>query len=81
MRDLGGRDDDDVTVLQITELLRRAGDIVRVRPPRVVVYRFAERGDFRFQPAQGGVERNITLPTMSLLIEALRKRDEKASAV
>lgn len=47
------------------------------------VYAIAERdsGTFRFQPAQGGVEKNITLPTMSLLIEALRKRDEKASAV
>lgn len=47
------------------------------------VYAIAEHdsGTFRFQPAQGNVERNITLPTMSLLIEALRKRDEKASAV
>jgi two-component system chemotaxis response regulator CheY len=47
------------------------------------VYAIAEQdaGTFRFQPAQGSVQRNITLPTMSLLIEALRKRDEKASAV
>lgn len=47
------------------------------------VYAIAEcdSGTFRFQPAQGSVDGNITLPTMSLLIEALRKRDEKASAV
>ena len=47
------------------------------------VYAIAEcdSGTFRFQPAQGNVEKNVTLPTMSLLIEALRKRDEKASAV
>ncbi len=47
------------------------------------VYAIAELdgGTFRFQPAQGNVEKNISLPTMSLLIEALRKRDEKASAI
>ena len=47
------------------------------------VYAIAEQdsGTFRFQPAQNNVERNISLPTMSLLIEALRRRDEKASAV
>jgi two-component system chemotaxis response regulator CheY len=40
-----------------------------------------DSGTFRFQPSQGVVEPNITQPTMTLLIEALRKRDEKASAV
>jgi len=40
-----------------------------------------DSGTFRFQPGQDPVETNITQPTMTLLIEALRKRDEKASAV
>jgi two-component system chemotaxis response regulator CheY len=37
-----------------------------------------EHGTFRFEPADYSVRRNITLATMALLIEAMRRRDEQA---
>jgi two-component system chemotaxis response regulator CheY len=44
------------------------------------VFAIAEHdsGTFRFQPTADAVRSNITMPTMPLLIEAMRKRDEKA---
>ena len=40
-----------------------------------------DHGTFRFQPADDEVEANVTMPTMPLLIEAMRRRDERMLAV
>jgi two-component system chemotaxis response regulator CheY len=36
-----------------------------------------EQGAFRFEPADYAVRRNVTMATMALLIEAMRRRDEQ----
>ena len=43
------------------------------------VYEIAEieEGEFRFESATGDVEENVSLATMPLLLEAMKRRDEK----
>lgn len=38
-----------------------------------------EHGTFRFRGDESPVERNVTMPTMQLLIEAMKRRDEAAT--
>ncbi|MHC4549579.1 MAG: response regulator [Planctomycetota bacterium] len=38
-----------------------------------------DQGSFKFQPGTAAIEPNISMPTMPLLIEAMKKRDEKAA--